>query len=53
MDFTLCISSFGHAEGDKIALKKYDEMSNDGIPVYKILALVWNDPNVNQIYSKK
>ena len=44
---------FGHAEGVEVALKMYERMQNDGIPVGKMVVLVQNGPNVNKIIFKK
>ena len=44
---------FGHAEDDKVSLKMYEEMHNDGIPVDKMATLLRDGPNVNKPYSEK
>ena len=43
---------FGHAEGVIVALKMYERMQNDGIPVGKMVQLVWDGPNVNKTIFK-
>ena len=44
---------FGHAEDVKVALKMYERMQNDGIPVGKMVTLVQDGPNVNKAIFKK
>ena len=31
---------FGHAEGEKVAVKMYEQLVSDGIPVAKLVTLV-------------
>ena len=39
---------FGHAEGEKVAVKMYEQLVSDGIPVAKLVTLVRDGPNVNK-----
>ena len=39
---------FGHAEGEKVAVKLYEQLVSDGIPVAKLVTLVRDGPNVNK-----
>ena len=38
---------FGHA-GEKVAVKMYEQLVSDGIPVAKLVTLVRDGPNVNK-----
>ena len=44
---------FGHAEGDKVAVKMYEQLVSDGIPVAKLVTLVRDGPNVNKTIFQK
>ena len=39
---------FGHAEGEKVARKIYEQIVSDGIPVHKMASLIRDGPNVNK-----
>ena len=39
---------FGHAEGEKVAVKMYEQLVSDGIPVAELVTLVRDGPNVNK-----
>ena len=39
---------FGHVEGEKVAVKMYEQLVSDGIPVAKLVTLVQDGPNVNK-----
>ena len=43
----------GHAEGDKISLKMYEQMHNNGIQVDTMATLARDGPNVNKTISQK
>ena len=53
--WTLFYTSFflGHAEGDKVSLKMYEQMHNDGIPMDKMATWVRDGPNVNKTIFQK
>ena len=53
MVYVLHFTVFGHAESVKVALKMYERMQNDGIPVGKMVKLVQDGPNVNKTKFKK
>ena len=56
MKYGLCSTLdcfFGHAEGVKVALKMYERMQNDGIPIGMVVTLVQDGPNVNKTIFKK
>ena len=36
---------FGHSEGEKVAVKMYEQLVSDGIPVAKLVTLVRDGPN--------
>ena len=40
---------FGHAEGDKVSLKMFNKIHNDGVSVDNLVTPVWDGPNVNKI----
>ena len=44
---------FGHAEGEKVAVKMYEQLVSDGIPVAKLVTLVRDGPNVNKTIFQK
>ena len=44
---------FGHAEGEKVAVKMYEQLVSDGIPVAKLVTLVQDGPNVNKTIFRK
>ena len=44
---------FGHAEGEKVAVKMYEQLVSDGIPVAKLVTLVRDGPNVNKTIFRK
>ena len=44
---------FGHAEGEKVAVKMYEQLVRDGIPVAKLVTLVQDGPNVNKTIFQK
>ena len=44
---------FGHAEGEKVAVKLYEQLVSDGIPVAKLVTLVRDGPNVNKTTFRK
>ena len=44
---------FGHAEGEKVAVKMYEQLFSDGIPVAKLVTLVRDGPNVNKTIFRK
>ena len=44
---------FAHAEGDKVAVKMYEQLVSDGIPVAKLVTLVRDGPNVNKTIFRK
>ena len=44
---------FGHAEGEKVAVKVYEQLVSDGIPVAKLVTLVQDGPNVNKTIFRK
>ena len=39
---------FGHAEGEKVAKKIYQQVVSDGIPVKRMASLIRDGPNVNK-----
>ena len=53
MVYILHFTVFGHAEGVKVALKMYERIQNDGIPVGKMVTLVRDGPNVNKTIFQK
>ena len=44
---------FGHAEGDKVASKMFDQLTMDSIPVNRLITLVRDGPNVNKTIMRK
>ena len=44
---------FGHAEGEKVAVKMFEQFVSDGIPVAKLVTLVQDGPNVNKTIFRK
>ena len=44
---------FGYAEGGKVAVKMYEHLVSDGIPVAKLVTLVRDGPNVNKTIFQK
>ena len=44
---------FGHAEGEKVAVKMYEQLVSDGIPVAKLVTLVQDGPNINKTIFQK
>ena len=44
---------FGHAEGEKVAVKMYEQLVSDGIPVAQLVTLVRDGPNVNKTMFRK
>ena len=44
---------FGHAEGEKVAVKMYEQLVSDGIPVAELVTLVRDGPNVNKTIFQK
>ena len=44
---------FGHAEGEKVAVKMYEQLVSDGIPVAKLVTLVRDGPNVSKTIFRK
>ena len=43
----------GNAEDDKVSLKMYEQMHDDGMPVDKRATLVRDGPNVNKTIFQK
>ena len=39
---------FGHAEGEKVAKKIYQQLVSDGIPVKRMASLIHDGPNINK-----
>ena len=44
---------FGHAEAEKVAVKMYEQLLSDSIPVEKMATLIPDVPNVNKAIFKK
>ena len=44
---------FGHAEGDKVASKMFDQLIMDSIPVNRLITLARDGPNVNKTIMRK
>ena len=44
---------FGHAEGEKVASKMFDQMAEDGLPMDRLITLVRDGPNVNKTIMRK
>ena len=68
MDLTLCYWSaahnklwvtyytslfFGHAEGERVASKMFDQLAEDKVLMNRLIILVWVGPNVNKTIMRK